>query len=1023
MSESRVPDSERIYDYFVDPVSFSVVVSAVLASVDWKQLSKGLVTDATSKGAKALLGRLGLDERKKAARKAVELFVYEFLTELEDKVPLTSSLPGYQDQLKRLVEDAAHDIILWLDPGSNDVDLGPVQRMWGGLGLDPLPEGFDWTLVSKGYGRAIRKYLKNDPAMRGMLDTALLEQQTELQRQSTESLARIAGPAVGFDLPGYRNYLKDKCEGLQLSSIHRSVLDRRIGLQTIFVPQNAREAVPMRELSRELLRQLRQEGHITRELAESEMTRVQQEYWESPIGSVLDILARNRLTVILGDPGSGKTSLLKFMVIHWAAQDAGQGDAKQLPIWINLKEYAQERVGLLKYCESGCATYGLDSREVDKRLNSGTAALYLDSLDEIFDGPTRGSVIEEIATIAARYAQAPVVVTSRIIGYEADHLRNAGFTHATLEDFDDTQLSAFLAKWHAAVEDNVKERTRIERKLEKALWESRAIRDLAGNPLLLTIMAILNRSQDLPRDRVQLYKEISRLMLHEWDANRSLPVSVLAWQEKEELLRELAGVMQQNADGMTESLIDRSRLVDLCRTFLKNLDVSDPYEKAILLVREFTERNFILCYAGANRYSFVHRTFLEYFCAARFAELLQNKHAMTSQQLREDVFGLHWKDKAWHEVLRLIAGMVGENDAENLIRFLMKQDSGKCEAANLMLAAGCLGEVRNRGMVQSTDEALWEQFVNEAIRYDAPPGEPRRKLYELIPIRDYAAQLIAVVWRSTKALVWLRSAATTDSDPLLRSAAMHELVRGWKDDPETLVIVRSLARSDTDLSVQSDAVKELARRWKDDPDTLALIKTLISARKHTFVERTAVQELARGWKDDPETLALLKALAQPDTYYYLRAVAVEELARGWKSEAETYPWLISVIRSSSDSYVRRFAVHALAENWRRDAMTLQVLKDVARSDASDEVRGSAAGELVRSWNTNDEALAVALEFIHSHPDDGVRAFMVEELARRWKEDPQTLPTLRKLIRSDPSKIVRMSAAYVYVQGWMADILI
>ena len=523
----------------------------------------------------------------------------------------------------------------------------------------------------------------------------------------------MAGPDPGFDLTGYRDYLRKKCALLQLSAMHTSTYDRRINLWSVFVPQSARESAPVRDLPREILRRLRQEGHVTNEHDEIEISRLRESYQSSPVSPVLDVLKRDRLVVVLGDPGSGKTSLLKFLVMRWVTRRTGSLTADPLPIWIDLKEYAQEHDGLLKYCESGCTTYGLDAREVEKRLKTGEAALYLDGLDEIFDGPTRGSVIEEITAFAARYPQAPVVVTSRIVGYEADRLRNAGFTHATLEDFDDAQVSEFLAKWHAAAEDDAKERARLQGQLERALRESRAVRELAGNPLLLTMMAILNRNQELPRDRVELYAQASRVLLHEWDASRSLPVDTFARQEKEELLRELAGAMQQREGGLAGNLIDRARLVDLFRTFLKNLGVPDPHDKATSLVKQLTERNFILCFAGADRFSFVHRTFLEYFCAAWFVELFEKKQTLTLEQLKNDVFGLHWKDETWHEVLRLIAGMVGEKQAEELILFLMEQDGRNDKLANLMLAGGCLSEVRNRRAIQATDEALRGTFVRK----------------------------------------------------------------------------------------------------------------------------------------------------------------------------------------------------------------------------------------------------------------------------------------------------------------------
>jgi hypothetical protein len=159
----------------MEPVT--IASSTLIATIDWKKIFKGLATDAASKGAKRLLDRFKPDEREKAAKEAIRLFAEEFLTELEDKTPLSAAVPGYHDQLRRLIERADPDIIGWLQPETKDVDLAPVERMWNGPNFDPLPENFDWTLVAKSYARDIRKLIKTDPTLRHQLNTALLEQQ------------------------------------------------------------------------------------------------------------------------------------------------------------------------------------------------------------------------------------------------------------------------------------------------------------------------------------------------------------------------------------------------------------------------------------------------------------------------------------------------------------------------------------------------------------------------------------------------------------------------------------------------------------------------------------------------------------------------------------------------------------------------------------------------------------------------------------------------------------------------------
>jgi predicted NACHT family NTPase len=196
----------------------------------------------------------------------------------------------------------------------------------------------------------------------------------------------------------------------------------------------------------------------------------------------MEILDRRRLVALLGNPGSGKTSLLKYLVLRWVFDDR-----RHLPLWIDLKEYGRQPMGLKKYLESGQSSFGLDARGIEEQLGDGTAAMYLDGLDEIFSKQIRSSVIEELAAFSAHYPKAPVIITSRIVGYEPDRLREVGFVHATLEDFDDSQVLAFLEKWHAAAEpEDLKERARLQTQIRRAISESRPIRELAGNPLLLT---------------------------------------------------------------------------------------------------------------------------------------------------------------------------------------------------------------------------------------------------------------------------------------------------------------------------------------------------------------------------------------------------------------------------------------------------------------------------------------------------------------------------------------------------------
>ncbi len=58
-----------------------------------------------------------------------------------------------------------------------------------------------------------------------------------------------------------------------------------------------------------------------------------------------------------------------------------------------------------------------------------------------------------------------------------------------------------------------------------------------------------------------------------------------------------------------------------------------------------------------------------------------------------------------------------------------------------------------------------------------------------------------------------------------------------------------------DENVRQLAVQELVRGWKDDPDTLTILKARAQADEN--VRRAAVQELERGWGIRPKVRAFI----------------------------------------------------------------------------------------------------------------------------------------------------------------------
>jgi hypothetical protein len=99
-----------------------------------------------------------------AAKEAIKLFTEQWDEELEATSIFGAAIDPLRTQLERLVETAAEEIALWMDPETRDVDLSLIASTWEEISPYPLPAEFKWSRVAQNYARAITKYVKNDIA-------------------------------------------------------------------------------------------------------------------------------------------------------------------------------------------------------------------------------------------------------------------------------------------------------------------------------------------------------------------------------------------------------------------------------------------------------------------------------------------------------------------------------------------------------------------------------------------------------------------------------------------------------------------------------------------------------------------------------------------------------------------------------------------------------------------------------------------------------------------------------------------
>jgi hypothetical protein len=416
-------------------------------------------------------------------------------------------------------------------------------------------------------------------------------------------------------------------------------------LAQVFVPQQVRASPPPVELPRELWRRLVESGDLARDelpanLDRELLARARQAHLEQPPQPALQVLAgpQQRLTALLGDPGAGKSSLLRYLTLALASGDLPAELASWtgwLPVLVELRGYADSGWRHGRWADATVLDYldhlhthegtGLPRTVLEHHLRTdGRAVVMFDGLDELFDSADRDSVARRIAAFATRYPRVRVIVTSRPIGYRRSVLDGAGFGLYALQDLDRDQIATFTHTWYdLAYRGSPADATARATRLLTAVDRSPAVADLAGNPMLLTILAVIGRRHELPRERHRVYQHAVEVLVQHWDLNRTLhdtrvELDYLDEHDKRALLRRIARRMQTGPAGIAGNHLHRHELLAELRGFLTHQHQLPPDQAtraAAAIVDQLRERNFILARFGPGLYGFVHRAFLEYCCA------------------------------------------------------------------------------------------------------------------------------------------------------------------------------------------------------------------------------------------------------------------------------------------------------------------------------------------------------------------------------------------------------------------------
>ncbi len=890
--------------------------------------------------------------------------------------------------------------------------------------------------------RGIADRLERDEDVR-VTEQALAETACQLAEQFY--LERVAAQYLYADFKGIEQL--EKLVSLRLDEVF---VDLRVAPERWEVARDEPEA--------KLLKRMKDADEAERaglegRLAEHDVERIRALKGDAKPQPVGAALARPGGVVLLGGPGSGKTTLVKRLARSCAL---GAEVCKErygempwcLPVVLPMAIYAEHGGDrpLMEFVRGRLDELGGQALVdvFDLHWGLGECLVLLDGLDEVVDAGRRIGCARAVGHLIQHdLKHNRLVVTSRPVGYSICRL-SVPAAHFVLQPFERGDVETFARQWQLAYEraihpehpDLDQARTEADQ-LIAAIRGNPRVESLATNPLMLTIIALIkHQNVALPERRVELYELALNTLIRSWNKARSLanrPVGAeLMAEETKKVWANVAHWMHETKSTGTchraqlhDHLVDV--LTDLGRDPLTAEQTAESYIAAV------AESAGLLEERGANVFAFMHQTFQEYL-AARYLAI---PHRQVIRRVRERV-----GDPRWHEVIRLTAGYIGviQEDDEmvtELVAAIAEEDEDPLEpylCTSLRLAASCIAdEVRvqptevNHLVVricerlptlpyEQTASALYESLHGlRRVTPDIPAVAALVELsrHERWEMRMEAARMLArAPGTNTDALACLQRLFADDGDPDVKAHAALGLWRTGKAMERDILtaIVHGIGSSRSRMTIASnrdfvDGVLELLEdeeahvrpgaagaSWEWGPrssSAQALVKLL---RDGNADARFGAAVVLSWWGRQSSTAPALVKLLE-DENAGVRLQAAEML--GWHgAQLSAVPLLVKLLEDDS-TRVRLRAAEVLGRHGGQSSAVPALVR--LTEDDDTDVRFRAV-EMLAEWGHRSSAVPALVKLIE---DDNTDArFRAAEMLGEWGHKSSAVPALVKLLEDD-----------------------
>lgn len=362
------------------------------------------------------------------------------------------------------------------------------------------------------------------------------------------------------------------------------------------------------------------------------------------------IVNRLQKFIVLGKPGAGKTTYLKFLTLMMLDKSS-RIEHRRLPVFVTLREWADEKISLDDFILKQFAICGFPQTWpfLEKMLLEGNCIVLFDGLDEVSQESNQDDIIRQIRNFTDKYAGNQFIISCRVAAYNHWFVL---FTDVEMADFNEEQIETFIQNWFYG-------EPYLAAACGKQLKSNPQLRELAAVPLLLTLLCLeYSESKNFPPSRAELYERAIETLLGKWDESRQVYRSDiykgLSTRRKESMFARIAySTFSENLYFIRERTL--AKMIEKYVEILPGYNSSSPQVDGRMILKSIEAQHGIFVERAKDVFSFAHLTFQEYFTA---------KYVVDNQvdDSLKDLVEKHLYDLKWKEVFLLVAGMLENSD-------------------------------------------------------------------------------------------------------------------------------------------------------------------------------------------------------------------------------------------------------------------------------------------------------------------------------------------------------------------------